>query len=420
MIKINNQFPFSCSFPIDLDKDKHGIFYIHFNSFFDSDVFASYRGFSTEGNYIQNVICEMNTNDDRKIEVLWTVEKNDEGILLPIKFSTKKEDDLLILKDKAQEEITNALVSVINAKETTQFFREKYHYFGNPLHGEYYLPGGFRIAPAYTMQEEYIEMDGQKYFNSTHGEHVLYIDHEVSGFNSMHIHEKRKVNSSVYAALISLFLDINLFIPTSEERWVISYDTGERASRKMNLGYADDHLTINRMPKKGTEVSSGALRLVDRTVVEIESTGYHLKCPKDIRKLVRTYSNLNDAEKKKYFNAAKFYQISLDIGRRYPSAGMSYQISAIDILNTKHTAQEYKKLVLQYFPYEIDEEYVMYLYQNVRSAHFHEGIFPGGENQIGAGLNALIQLEKYPNIIRDTKVICKNVLINWLLSKSSE
>lgn len=419
---MKDAFPFSYTHPIDLQKDKHEIFYIHFNTFFERDEFRSYRNVSPEGNYVQNVICEMEAKDNRRVEVLWSIEKNAEGALQPIKFSTKTKNDLLLLKEKAIEEITEVLVSVINAKEETQFFREKYHYLGKPLHGEYYLPG-FRIAPAYPMEEEYIEIYGQKLMNSTRREHVLYIDHEVSGFNTIHLNDKRTYNANLYSALMSLFLDVNLFVPTTQERWVMTYDTGKTTSHRLNLGYVDEKPIPNKMPEKGTESRAGETRPVDRTNVESDDPDctYHLKCPRDIRKLIRSYNrDLSDGEKLKFFSAAKFYQMSLDIGERYNTAGMAYQISAIDILNSKHSAQEYKKLVHEYFPAKIDDEYVTYLYQNVRSAHFHEGKFPGGENEEFGEFSALIEPNDYPDLIRDTKIVCRNVLIQWLLTKSKE
>lgn len=116
--------------------------------------------------------------------------------------------------------------------------------------------------------------------------------------------------------------------------------------------------------------------------------------------------------------AAALYQIAVTAGHHLPSVRASYQVAAVDALlrGGQHTRKTWIEFVQRYSPVIIPETLLKQIYDEVRSAHFHGGSFPGGEY-----LPITVQMPTMPKTMNRSTIphylqdIVRSVLIRYLL-----
>ncbi|EMN7726847.1 hypothetical protein WB980_000091 [Bacillus cereus] len=294
--------------------------------------------------------------------------------------------------------------SATHSKKTKKFFfRSIYNYIGSRLDGDYYI-ANWRLAPA---SPENVP----KWKNV---ENSFYLDMEVDGINEKHAHSKHEVKCNEITAILSVVLDKGIYKPSNE--WLWGSNLGDDESNLFKVGYKDEANKPSGMPEKDKK-RSGKYSEAPRNIVDY-SDYYSIKLPRGIRKLFKAYEGLDTIEKEAFLSAARMYQISISVGKNIDSVSSSYRIAALDALS-KPLRQNGKNknaiisLVKKYYPGY--EKQIERLYDSIRSAHFHQGVFRdqdihGPKRELFKGPR-----EVFPNISEEKlHLVTRAILINWL------
>jgi hypothetical protein len=273
--------------------------------------------------------------------------------------------------EAATKFVSEVLAAAFSGTLTKHFYRHYFCRMGADLHGEYWLPG-FRFAPAMPEDDQSYLMDAERYF---------YIDHEVESIDQIHGGDIAVERAILYAARLSLILDVALYKPSRGRRWFMMTDeSGNFVSRREYLGFVAP-ASPTQMPKKGVECRLGEFG--GSVLDENQNQFSLLKCPAETRKILRGLNvcapNIKDA----FDSCARLYQTSLVAGRGFPTIRLAYQVGSVEAIVQK--AGGYtgfsdfvkKEAGLS----DEDNEFLNYLFGSVRSAHFHGGEFPLGEYQ---------------------------------------
>ncbi len=363
-----------------------------------------------DGSVAETVRCALAASSDTNIPASWTITLKADGILAPLRIDV---DDAAPdgWQRAAEGVVREALVSVLESPKTKVFCREEFAYIGQPLDGEYYILN-FRIAPS------------QPAFDDPFGfsENILLIDHYAEGVGGLQAHALGKVQAQKIASLLCVFLNAGFHkIPTTEHRWV--YDA-EGNTSCLQLGYRSSLPKPVSMPRKGTECRPGQAFEVNRDEMEdaLPRPVEFIRCPKDIRVLFSAYNALPPNEQVAYLGAAALFQIALTAGRNYPTVEMAYSVAAVDALarGKQQSTKMFVQLVKDCCP-NVPSQDVEYLYQRIRSAHFHVGSFPGGEFEpVNFGQLLVLRNDelKRHNLRWYTRAVMRFVLIRWLFKQA--
>jgi hypothetical protein len=358
--------------------------------------------FRKDGRFEERVVGKLQGAKEEDGEVLITVIWNLDGSIEPIsaevmgKFPADWEAAI-------EQAVHRALIGTINAHRKRYFFNFSAAYMGPLLDGEYYV-SGFRFAPALFPDDA-----------PTFIERVVYLGLHSEGVDQLQAGSLGRVKAATFFDLLSCFLDVGFYSIPPEHRWV---RLGNNEAARYQLGFHHPMKPPpHKKPKKGLLCPLGQFEKVNRE--EMVEPFYHerLRLPDDIRKLFKIYENLRSHEKQAFLGAARLFTLGLTAGRRYPTVRMAYSVAAIDALSAQHTAQAFTDFVREYCP-EAPEEIVKDSYGRIRSAHFHEGAFPGGEYEpFRGGFFSGPDDTMRRNFRLNLQLIMWNVLIRWLLSK---
>ncbi|PHD18273.1 hypothetical protein COF37_26045 [Bacillus wiedmannii] len=297
--------------------------------------------------------------------------------------------------------------SATHSKKTKKFFfRSIYNYIGSRLDGDYYI-ANWRVAPASPENVPKWE----KVENS------FYLDMEIDGINEKHAYSKYEVKCNEITAILSVVLDKGIYKPSNE--WLWGSIWGDNKSDLFKVGYKDEAEVPSEMPKKDKS-RSGSFTEAPRNIVKY-SDYYSIKLPRGIRKLFRAYEVLDVIEKEAFLSAARMYQISISVGKNIDSVSSSYRIAALDALSKPLRQNGGNKnaiisLVKKYYPGY--EEQIIRLYDSIRSAHFHQGVFR--DQDIHGPKRELFNAprEVFPNISEEElHLATRAILIKWLNDK---
>ncbi|MFJ8521412.1 hypothetical protein [Bacillus cereus] len=294
--------------------------------------------------------------------------------------------------------------SATHSKKTKKFFfRSIYNYIGSRLDGDYYI-GNWRLEPASPE-------NAPKWKNV---ENSFYLDMEVEGINKKHAQSKHETKCNEITAILSVVLDKGIYKPSSE--WLWGSNLGEDKANLFKVGYKDEAIEPSQMPKKDNK-RSGNYSEAPINIVEF-SDHDSIKLPRGIRKLFKAYEGLDAIEKEAFLSAARMYQISISVGKNIDSVSSSYRIAALDALSKPLRRNGQNKnaiisLVKKYYPGY--EEQIKRLYDSIRSAHFHQGVFRdqdirGPKRELFKGPQ-----EVFPNISEEKlHLVTRFILIKWL------
>jgi len=397
--------------PISLSAEKTTQFLEYFNlAIRRGDFEGSSGSYLPDGSVTETVRCALTVPPDIKVPAAWTITLAPDGALAPLDVNVDTPAPVGG-QHAAEGVVRDVLVSVLESPKTKILHREEFAYIGQPLDGEYYITN-FRISPS------------QPVFNDPFclSENILLIDHYAEAVGVLQAHAIGRVQAQKFASLLSVFLNVGLHkIPTTEHRWV--YDA-EDSSNCFQLGYRSTIPKPASMPHKGTECNPGKAFEVNRDEMEdvLPRPVEFLRCPKDIRVLFRAYNSLPPNEQVAYLGAAALFQIALTAGRNYPTVEMAYSVAAVDALarGKQQSLKTFVQLVKDCCP-NVRSEDAEYLYQSVRSAHFHGGSFPGGEFEpVSLGQLLVVQKDvwKRHNLRWYARALMRFVLIRWLLKQA--
>jgi hypothetical protein len=112
------------------------------------------------------------------------------------------------------------------------------------------------------------------------------------------------------------------------------------------------------------------------------------------------------------------YQVAKVVEPRFPSVALAYRVAAVDAICTTQPGRKgLKDFVRSHVkPRPNLEAIVEYLYDSVRSAHFHDGAFPLGEYAAIRFFDPLMDPEKaeMSELHRACRELMREAIINWL------
>lgn len=353
--------------------DKQRMVIDHFNAALrvsSTDTFGTAL-FHPDGSFESSVTGGFTVDAERTI-LKWTFAKNPNGMLEHIDVMNVEDSPKLgeRWQDFAHNLVTSTLAAALAEKKNRYFMRRYFNYIGPQLDGEYWLPG-FRFAPAFENDPE------PALFNA---ERVVTIDMYVDAIDENNAYSVANESTRRNAARLSLLLNTGLYQPRSERRWVIlpsEAGTASLRSERLQLGFAPIQI-VDHMPKKG-EISkmgkfSGSLQARYVTV------GL-LSLPPETRKILRALEDNRGINTDAFDRCARLYQVATIVGSQFPSVALAYRVAAVEALT--HGDPEYKGfsdfIRKNVGPSPDLDEVLEYLYNSIRSAHFHAGEFPMGE-----------------------------------------
>ncbi|MBA3023191.1 MAG: hypothetical protein KKG03_00540 [Gammaproteobacteria bacterium] len=395
---------------LNLDSDKREIFLEYFHAayrklsgrFFSPEGQAGYR---EDGNYEIQLKFPLQISTGSEL-LIWKILVGKDGALghLDVSSDTIPEVEWGAAATKFVNEV---LVAALSGISTKYFYRHYFCRIGADLDGEYWLPG-FRFAPAMSEDSNSFLRDAERY---------LILDQEVEAIDQIHGSDIATERALLYAARLSLILDVALYSPISGMRWFYAEDeTGKLVSKLEPLGFASPNPPL-KMPKKKSESRLG--EYAGSVLDEARHPGL-LKCPVETRKILRGLEKCPENVKEAFDSCARLYQTALVAGREFPTIRLSYMVGAVEAVVQKVSG--YSSSFSEFIRKEAElnesaNELLNYLYSSVRSAHFHGGQFPLGEYQSSKwslGLSDHTQTKNF-NFDFSASRLLRKAIMNWVL-----
>lgn len=400
-----------------LDQDKIEVFLIYLYKSLQDNNLINWRG---EGSFIKNedggvdfshflnkdkISISPNGTDIFEIEFVsyWN-----NGSLERIEAGCKNTSRPNTFIDVMGKCVSVAFASAYSGKLNSYFFRSLFAYIGPRLDGVYYIHN-WRISPA-----------SPDTGSDVLSEQILYIDMDVEGINRTHAQSNFHSKSLEIISVLSTILNIGIYKIPLERRWC--YVSG-KDSQLYQLGFCNLEPYPEQMPEKDKTLA-GQFYPVERLFDLGRTVGEKLRLPQNIRKIFAAYNVLEPKEKSAFLNSCRMYHLSLSTGRYYKTICASYQIAALDALAILIRENNRNKnailgMITRYCPGF--EEVVAKLYESVRSAHFHQGMFLEMDTmgfEIGpfTGPKNLYQDHE----LRNLAIASRNVILKWIIEKIQE
>jgi hypothetical protein len=205
--------------------------------------YSGESGFLDDGTYHSSVTGQF-TVEDNEVPLTWMISKSKDGTLSWIEVSpTDPLKDSNSLESEIRDFVTNVMAAALNDSKEKFFYERLFHYIGPQLDSEYWLPG-FRFAPAIPDDTDLVLINAER---------IVSISFNVSAIDKDTAHAVGLERAKRYSARLSLILDVGLYEPLPEQRWVIMPgDSGSPAeSHRYQLGIARPGIHLSSMPKKG-------------------------------------------------------------------------------------------------------------------------------------------------------------------------
>ncbi|KMQ12771.1 hypothetical protein ACU80C_12000 [Bacillus mycoides] len=401
----------------DLDEEKIELFLSYFNKVLEEEMVRRSSGGGSIG-YLDDGMDPLLTGDFKNKDYIGLKMPHDKVITLCFTSYWKKGifDYIEISSDIPKEEwieyiekkVQRALLATIAKKTEKFFFRSTYNYIGSRLAGEYYFPG-WRLVPA-------TPIDAPKYKNA---ESIFYLDMEVEGIHEKHARSKCEAKCNEITAILSLLLDKGIYKPSDEYLW--GTDPLTNKSNLFLMRYEGEEDTPSKMPKKDKKKLGRYSEL--HGIMKDYPYYSPIELPQNTRRLFRAFEKLSMVEKEAFLSAARMYQISISVGKNIDTVSSAYRIAALDALSKPLRENNQNKnaiisLVKKYYPSLSFEKKVAWLYENIRSAHFHQGVFK--EQDIQGPKRELFKgpRDVFPRISEDDlHIATRAILIRWLSDK---
>ena len=199
-------------------------------------------------------------------------------------------------------------------------------------------------------------------------ERVLLITIPFKGTDAQDAYSVSHGLASEFVAFFSLILGTGLYIIRREERWTadgrstLAFPLAERG--EAHPGRIDDH---------GTEIEFDL----------IGHRGNEIAIPAFAESLWVSVEKLAANDRRQFGRAASLFNAGCVMGRRYPSAQMSYHVASVDCLAGPgdRRKEAFHALIADLCPEAAEFARSKDIYSEYRSAHVHGGRFAAGEFQ---------------------------------------
>ena len=368
---------------------------------------AGSAGYTSEG-YEACLSGWLDTNDGGKASVTWRVLLSAEGAAISVSAELDTTDVVEGWEKKAEEFVSNILLSVLSTKKKTFFKRRHFAVIsGSNLPGEYWLPG-FRFAPQFPD-------DDSKLMNA---ERYLVLDQEIEAIDEWHANELADERSAIYSAYLSLITDVGLYKPVHECRWVITQESGEIKQSRESTQHIDKNVPP-AMPQK-EELCPGT-RFSGSVFQSEKYAGEGVCCPEETRTILRGLRHAKPEKRAAFDKCALLYQLALTIGRYHPTVKISYEYAAVNAI-----AQELNKEYSGFSDFvrkNIDEdvsELLECIHSQIRSAHWHGGEFALGETDHRKDfLTNPAGLIRF-HVRRDAHRVIRKAIFSWVMREIAD
>jgi len=364
-----------------------------------------------DDNLFESWITGCYTINHKQINLTWSILKSMDGTLLSIDVVPNGDDIAPAQWEIAIQEFITSVLTITLKEKTEKFFRRiLYYYIGIPLDGEYWLPG-MRFAPMFDDPEPQL----------INAERVVCMDIQFNAIDNMNANSLAQEITRRYSARLSLLLDVGLYQPGFELRWVIQPREGQQAfdSVRMQMGFIDGGPYPSTFPKKGQLCPLGKYQ--GCLSARYHMAGQLFSLPPEARRILRAVDAVEPAVTDAFDRCARLYQVAAVVGRQFPSVGLAYRVAAIEAITGANKACRgfsdfMRKHVRSVNNLEL-ETALEYLYGDVRSAHFHAGQFPMGEYARQRYHDVLMDLDlvSQSNFHYMCHKITREAIVNWIM-----
>lgn len=360
------------------------------------------------GDYIDESAIAIELNDSSHTLYI-RITATDNDCLKSIEFECPESEEIERLANLL---IMQSLGDALGAKKQVFFRRVFYCYIGEKLDGEYWLGSTVRISP--------VDPDdpNPQFANS---ERYISIDLNVEAIDEYGAISMASNRADRLAARLSLILNVGLYKPTSEQRWVLPEDRSKPSEMKQ-LGYFGRGPALNKLPRKGKICNPGKY---EHTMhYRIRYLGELIKLPVEARKLITAIDRSAEPQTTAFDNCALLYQLALNAGRYMPTVQLSYLVASIDALSkAEKTHRDFGSFIRHYSNATHSIEHLInFMHNSVRSAHFHAGEFPFGEfkeqNRINIYSGSAKRISDHR--FRESVKLIRTALANWAVSLIAE
>lgn len=370
-----------------------------------SDSSGGSNYYDEDGNYIDESAFNVNLEEGSGTLYI-RITASDEDNLISIEFESPDSEMV--------EKLTNTLIieslgNALGAKKKAFFRRVWFCYIGEQLDGEYWLGSNIRVAPVDP------EDPNPQFANA---ERYISIDMNVEAMDVYGAIVNANNRANVLAARLSLILNIGIYSPSSEHRWIVPENLKSPCELRQ-LGYFNRGPELKDMPRKGKTCKSG--RFEHTMHYRVRYSGESFKFPEETRKLISAIDKSDSRTVTAFDNCAFLYQLALNAGRYMPTVKISYLVAAIDALCKAETKFRDPSSFIRHYALPIhDIEHLLdFMHGSVRSAHFHAGEFPFGEFEqtrhltIYSGSSKRMSEHRFRECIK----LIRAALANWAVIK---
>jgi hypothetical protein len=359
---------------------------------------GSFTAYSTSCVKINEDICTLS----------FSVYTQPSGILTHIKVELTEESN--VDWEKFVTALVTTALSKALSKQKTQFFhRMQLSYFAANMDGEYWI-ANFRLAPA---------IPEDPFPHLVNAERIIYLDFHTNAVDGNQATVLANEFSNLQAARLSLLLNIAISKPEQTMRWVWpspSADNPNPESMRLHTMFNITNPLPLRMPKKGEFCKLGKFNssLSDR----FRSAGDLIELPKETRRIFRLIQK--NVQFGHAFDAcARLYQLGLFISRFSTSASLAYRVASIEaICKSTGKIDSPSAFIRKYSIGTINEEFLKFLYGEIRSGHFHAGSVPL-DNDKSIPFHPLFTADYLlqSDLTQQGFSITRQAIINWILDE---
>jgi len=346
--------------------------------------------------------------DEETCNLSFSLYTQPSGILTHLKVELTQESN--VNWEKFVTALLTIALSKALSKQKTQFFhRKQLSYFAANMDGEYWI-SNFRLAPA-------IPEDPFPYL--VNAERIIHLDFCTSAVDGNQASVLAREFTNLQAARLSLLLNISLFQPEQTMRWVWPSPSAENPnpeSVRLHTMFNQTNPLPLRMPQKGEFCKLGKFygSLSDR----FRTAGDLISLPKETRRIFRLIQK-NPQFGHAFDACARLYQLGLFMSRFSTSASLAYRVASIEaICKSTRTIDSPSAFIRKYSIGAINDEFLDFLYGEIRSGHFHAGTVPL-DNEKSIPFHPLFTADYLlqSNLTEQGFSITRQAIINWIMEE---
>jgi hypothetical protein len=370
---------------------------------------AAYAFFNAERQYETTIHDSIKSQAGTEYQVEWKIIQNPNGTIAKFEALTPIGTEPDQYKNEINQFVLKVMSNALSNTKKTFYHRSHYCYLGGVnLIGEYWLDSKTRIAPLYENDDSFQPIS----------EKVIVIDQKVDAIDSFHANQIGEENAIEYSAYISFLLDLGLYLPKREERWILFRDpiTNNLVNKRYLTGISNEGQPVD-MPKRGELLK--VAQPFSSLFINYERSFYDgITFPKESKALIKALKLKGSINQQAFYRCCKLYQLAMCLGIDYPTVKISYLVGAIDaICQTTQIANGFSAFILKYIP-KADKEFLDILHSKIRSAHWHSGNFFLGEDESKTKefiLDAVYHQRH--NIMINSHTLIRSALVNWIFAE---